>query len=130
MQIDGLEVLDAIAGPDGSYSTDVLDDVGNVVATVTRMPDGEATAKVLVADNGDTQWESLLGKVTGFLDKVAQDATNVSDEANRISNAAKGAVAGARIGYNGPINWQPWLIAGAAVVLAFVVSGRSSSRRG
>jgi len=127
MQIDGFEVLDATVEPDGSYSTQLLDASGNVAATVTRLANGVSTANV-TSDSGPTEWESVLAKVTGLLDKVAQNATGISDEASRIANAAKGAVAGARIGYHGPISWTPWVVGTVAIVIGLALSNGSRSR--
>lgn len=130
MEIDGYQVTDASPLAGGGYSTTLVDDWGNVVATVTRDPAGFTQAAV--TDNVDTDrfdLSGILNKVTSFLDNVAKSAQATSDEATRVANAAKGAVAGARIGYNGPTNWKPWLFAAGAVVLVLVGNAAANSRR-
>jgi len=131
----GFQISDAVPLDDGSLTTSLIDREGFVVGTVTRLPNGTATASVVPLESatGDTDgfaWEGILGKVTSFLDDVAKAARDASEQAQRISNAAKGAAAGAQAGYNAPVNWKPYAI-GAAVVLglAAVAAVSSSSRR-
>lgn len=118
------QITDAVPLDDGSLTTQLVDDSGNVVATVTRMSDGTSTADVR-SNAPAFDLSSIFGKVTGFLDAVAHGAQTVGNEAQRISNATRGAVTGARVGYNTPLNWTPVLIAaGVALVVGIALSPR------
>jgi hypothetical protein len=128
-EIDGFQLTDVATAGDGSYSTSLLDETGTVVATVTRLPSGLAQASV-VDDGSASDWATVLSNVTGFLENVATGARRASDEVTRISNAARGAVTGAQVGYNAPIDLKPWIIAGGVVVAAGLLwSAASSSGR-
>lgn len=133
MDIGGYQITDAVPLNDGSgYMTSLVDSDGQVVATVTRTDDGAANAQLLdYSSDPGTDWTSIFSKVTGFLDNVAKNAQQISNDATRVANAAKGAVTGAQIGYNGPIDWKPWLYAGGVVVgvLALNAAVGGSSRR-
>jgi hypothetical protein len=131
--IDGLQVGDAIAQDDGSYVTTLVDQYGNQVGTVTRLVDGTAQASVQSFDVGGGEgfdWTSVLTKVTTFLDNVAKSAKQTSDEAQRLSNAAKGAIQGATIGYKAPLDLKPWLIFGGIVIAGGLVAMAVSRKAG
>lgn len=115
MDLSGLAITDAVPLDDGGLSTTLVDANGNQVATITRLADGSATADVTDSGAG-FDLSSIFGKVTGFLDSVAKAAKQTSDEATRISNAARGAATGAQTGYNLPTDLKPWLIGGAVLV--------------
>jgi hypothetical protein len=130
--IDGFQISDASPADDGSLSTNLIDDAGNVVGTVTRLSDGTATASVqnFATDSGGFDWSGVLGKVTSFLDNVANAAQTTGQEATRVSRAIKGGVTGAQVGYNAPLNWKPWAIGGAAVLaVALIAASSQPSRR-
>jgi hypothetical protein len=132
----GFQITDAVPQDDGSLTTTLVDQNGYVVGTVTRLANGTATADVAALENatGDTggfAWDSVLQRVTSFLDDVAKAARDTSDQAQRLSNAARGAAAGAQFGYRTPVDWKPYAI-GAAVVLGLVAvaaASKSSRRR-
>jgi hypothetical protein len=124
MTIDGLQVSDAVPMDDGSLTTTLIDANGQIVGTVTRLNDGTSTASVdpNTEDDGGQgiNWQDTLGKVTGFLDNLAKQARATSDEAQRIANAARGAITGAQVGYRAPVDLKPILI-GAGVLVGVIV---------
>lgn len=133
MDIDGFQISDAVPIADGSFVTSLVDADGQQVGTVRLLPDGstQASLPTVVQDGGGSyDWSALIGKVTGFLNNAAATAKGVADEATRISRGISGAAAGARTGYDAPIDWKPYAVAGAAVIVALaIVAGSSSSSR-
>lgn len=130
--IDGFQVADATVNDDGSVTTTLYDTDGNNVGTVTRLPDGTSSANVepLASDTGGFDWAATIKNVTNFLNQVAAAQRAAADTTTRVSRAITSGVAGAQAGYNAPIDWRPWAIAGGAIlVVGLMVSNARPSRR-
>ncbi len=130
-EIDGFQISEVVPMDDGSLVTTLLDRDGYEVGTVRRLTDGTTQASVQNVEETPHgfDWSNVLGKVTSFLDDVAKAARETSDQAARLSHGIQGAATGAQAGYNAPLNWKPWAIAGVAVAIAIAASSSSSRRR-
>ncbi len=115
MDDDLFQFGDATPYDDGSIATDVMDNAGNYVATVTRLPDGTAQADVATSSSG-FDLSSLFKKATSFLDSVAKGVKTVQTDVTRVQNAVRGATTGAQVGFNAPTTATPYLIAGGIVL--------------
>lgn len=122
--MDELQISEATPFSDGSYSSDLIDSSGNVVATITRLANGTAQADVSSSAGGDIA--GWLKKASSFLDGVANAARGLQSNITRVENAA----AGAKAGFNLPTTATPYLIAIGVLGLIVVAStARASSRR-
>jgi hypothetical protein len=80
----------------------------------------DATITANVPAQGD--FSSILSKVTGFLDSAANTAKGVADESTRISRGIQGAAAGAKAGYNAPVNLGPYLLVGVGILVVGIAA--------
>lgn len=121
--MDDLQISDAIPLSDGSYSTDLVDSTGNVVATVTRLPDGTAQADVSSSSSG-FDITGALKKASSFLDSVVNISKTAQSDVTRVQNAIKGA----QVGFSAPTTATPYLI-GAGLLIAVIAIAHNSGRR-
>jgi hypothetical protein len=116
------QALAAMAAEGGNLTepTAILDERGAVVAVAQRV-NGETIVTVPPAG---ASAQNFVQRVTGFLDKVTGALTQVAATLERTSNAVTGGAAGAKAGYNAPVDWTPYLAAGLGVVALLVLTGR------
>lgn len=124
--MDDLQISDAIPLDDGSYSTDLVDTSGNVVATVTRLADGTSTADVSnTASSGGFDIGGLLTKASTFLDNVAKGTQALNTDVKKVQNA----ITGAKAGFTAPTTAMPYLIAGGILIVGILALNNRGSRR-
>jgi len=119
------DAIDAVtnAGGDPSMPTKIINaDDNSTVAVVRQLPNG--SIHVAPPDSPNVDLGSVVQSVTGFIDTVAGGLQTVGTEVQKVGNAVKGAAAGAQAGYHAPTSWTPFLLGGALLGGALLLSKR------